>query len=111
MKARYLTDHAARRARERHRWNRAKACQELGRAVAVGILIPVRYWHRVSHPSHIDEHDMSRNVSGAHIRGVHIRVLASVVVVISGSAVITTWRLSLEQLVDVLVWVTLGVWP
>ena len=101
MKAR-ITYHAEQRARQRHGWTGTETDQRLDEVVRCGVLIPRRMEDRVDARPHLPTGDR---------RGVRLRVHGSVVAVVRGRLVITTWRLTDEQVADVLVWAALGVWP
>lgn len=101
MRAR-ITHHAEQRARQRHGWTGTETDHWLDEVIRHGILIPRRLEARVDHRPHLPTEDR---------RGVRIRVLGSVVAVVRGRLVITTWRLTDEQLAGLLVWTALKVWP
>ena len=95
-----LTDHALTRAAERHGWTPREAHNLLRRAAVEGVLIPERMRHRFSPRYHVATDHSTR-----------LRIWGPVAVVVRSRSVITTWRLTLEELADLVVWVAIGIWP
>ena len=95
-----LTDHALTRAAERHGWTPREAHNLLRRAATDGVLIPERVRHRFS-PSYHAATDHSAR----------LRIWGPVAVVVRSRLVITTWRLTIEELADLVVWAAIGIWP
>lgn len=97
-----LTDHAVRRAAERHGWSVREATNLLRRAAREGVLIPDRLRGRLTGRTFIGD---------ASHRGIRLRVWGQVCVIVRGGLVITTFRLTIEQLADLIVWMAIGIWP
>jgi len=97
-----VSDHALMRAAERHGWTPREAHNLLRRAAEDGVLIPRRMRERVTGRRHVGD--------TSH-RGIRLRVWGQVAVVVRGRFVITTFRLTMEQLADLVVWAAIGIWP
>ena len=98
----HITRHAAQRAVERHGGQSlAHARARLRRYFRRAIKLP---WRHARHLIVQSEHDLHR------VGKADVRVAGPCLLVCRGKTVVTTWRLSPEELATVLCWVATGWW-
>lgn len=97
-----ITRHAIDRATSRHGLAGGRAAAALRAAVRDGIRVPASWLRHLGQTAH---------TARAVREGSRILVHGSTVVVVRSGRVVTTWRLSDDALVDLLVRVAWGFWP